>query len=139
MDNHLSCVEKVLGEVPEDDVTLAEMKGYIGMEAAMAYRATEQIAKLAPTYEEIVANPTTAPCPDRSDIQLIVCYKLAFQIQKQDAESVIKYVNRMPKDFAGMFAKAATSRDQSLMKEKAFGRWAMANSALVTMITGMDG
>jgi hypothetical protein len=138
MDEHLSCVEQVLGEVPEDDVTLIYMKGFIGMESAMAYRATEQIAKLAPSYEEIVANPNTAPCPDRSDIQLVVCYKCAFQITPADAEAVIKYINRMPKDFAATFAKAATSRNQSLMKEKAFSRWAMANSSLVTMITGMQ-
>jgi hypothetical protein len=139
MDEHLTCVEKVLGEIPEDDVTLIEMKGFIGMDAAMAYRATEQIAREAPTYEEIVANPTGARCPDRADIQLIVAYKLAFQIQKADCEAVIKYVNRMPKDFAATFAKAATSKNKGLMKEIAFSRWAMANSALVTMITGMAG
>lgn len=138
MDEHLTCVEKVLHEIPEDDITLAEMAGFIGMESAMAYRATEQIAKLAPSYEEIVANPNTAPCPERSDIQLVTCYKLAFNVTKDDAEAVIKYINRMPKDFAATFAKAATARNKSLMTDKSFGRWAMANSGLLTMITGMN-
>ena len=47
---------------------------------------------------------------------------------------VIEYVQRMQKEFAVTFAKAACKRDNTLVATPAFQKWAMSNSSLMAAI-----
>lgn len=134
LDNYMQVLEKHLGHVPDDDTTLEEASAIIGMEAASQYFVTVRLSREMPTYEDMVANPTTCKCPSKVDAQMLVCYTLASRVNEEDAGQVIKYIERMPKDFAATFARAAIKRDPMLVATPAFNKWAMNNSALLTLI-----
>lgn len=134
-DDFLRTVEQVMGEVPDSDTMLEECSGFIGVDAASQYFVTLRMDREMPSYEDMIKNPKTCRVPDRVDAQMLVCYKLASRVTKEDAAAVVTYVDRMPKDFAATFARNAIKRDPMLVTTPAFIKWAMNNSALLTLIS----
>lgn len=132
-DKHLRSVMKFTKRL-DDGLTMTEVAGRIGMEAASQYFVMIKLNMEMPSYEEIIANPKTVKCPSKPDAQMLVCYTLASRVTAQDAAAVLTYIERMPKDFAATFARAAVKRDYKLVMAPAFNKWAMANAQLMNII-----
>ncbi|WP_020095715.1 ATP-binding protein [Methylobacterium sp. 285MFTsu5.1] len=109
--------------------------GMIGAGASAQLFATIQLEKEMPLYADILANPTSVKLPkDNPAAQMLICYQLAARVTETEAKAVITYVDRMPKEFAVLFAKAACKRDPSLVDTDDFGDWALENSSLMQAI-----
>ena len=121
--------------LPIDDSTaIEEVAGRIGDAATAQFFAMIRLEGEIPEYKDVVANPMTAKVSEKVDAQMIAAYTLAHIVTAKDAENVIKYINRLNKEFASTFARAAVKRDFKLAMVPAFHKWAMSNSHLLNEI-----
>jgi hypothetical protein len=65
---------------------------------------------------------------------MLVCYTLAARVKQDECDKVISYVDRMPKEFAVIFAKAAVGRDAKLITTPGFMKWIKENASLMAQI-----
>jgi hypothetical protein len=122
------------GVIPTDATTIEEASGDIGPGAAAQYFAMVRLGLEMPKYEEIVKNPTSVKVPQKIDAQMLVSHSLAARVSPADAGQVLKYVDRMPKEFAVTFARSATQREPDLVSTPAFMAWITKNSALISLM-----
>jgi hypothetical protein len=122
------------GSVPDDPPTQEAVRGIMGEGEAAQYFAFVRLEREMPKYEKIVAEPLKVKVPEKPDAQMLVCYNLAHRVNKDDAPNVVKYVERMPKEFAVTFAQAACKRDITLVTTPAFVKWSIENASLMAAI-----
>jgi hypothetical protein len=123
------------GALPSDHIAKELAAGMIGAGASAQLFATIQLEKEMPKYADILADPKNVKLPkDNPAAQMLICYQLAARVTETEAKAVITYVDRMPKEFAVLFAKAACKRDPSLVDTDDFGDWALENSSLMQAI-----
>ncbi len=120
--------------IPTDATTTEELAAGIGAGAAAQLIAAIRLGQELPSFEQIIAAPTTVKTPTRPDAQMLASYKLAARASKATIEAVLKYVDRLPKEFAVIFARAATTRDKSLINHPAVIKWCGTNAALVATL-----
>jgi hypothetical protein len=125
------------GRLPVDANAVELSSGLIGQGAAAQLFATIRLGLEMPPIESIIADPEGVKVPEKPDARMLVSYNLAARVDKSNAEPVIKYVERMPKEFAVTFAKSAIGRDRALITAPAFVQWASRNSSLITQIQGL--
>jgi hypothetical protein len=121
--------------IPDSPEVIELATGIIGGAAAAQYFAFVRLEREMPKYSTIVNDPMGAKLPEKPDAQMLICFNLAHRITKDDATPVVKYINRMPKEFSVTFAKAACNRDMNLVTTPAFAKWAMENSSLMAAIS----
>jgi hypothetical protein len=119
---------------PDDNVTMEEITGMIGAGATSQLFAFVRLDREMPKFERIIKEPMTVKVPEKPDAQMLVCYNLAHRVSQETAEPVIKYVDRMPKEFAVTFAQSACRRDYSLLRHPAVNSWAQKNAALMAAV-----
>jgi hypothetical protein len=123
------------GNVPIKDKLLFEnITGKIGEAATVQLTNTIKLSQDMPKYATIVANPMTAKLPERVDAKMLVAFNLAHRVTKEDADSIVKYMSRMEKEFGVTFAKAACNKSSVLVTTPAFQKWAYENSSLMALI-----
>ena len=106
----------------------------IGAPAAAQLFAFVKLEREMPKFETIVNDPEKAKVPNKPDALMLIAYNLAHRVTEKTAPPVIKYIERMPKEFSVTFAKAACNREPALVMTKAFQKWALDNSALMAII-----
>jgi hypothetical protein len=122
------------GQFQDDSTIVEEVAGMIGQGSAAQFFASVRLEREMPKFDKIIADPTKCKIPEKPDAQMLVCYTLAHRVSKETASPVITYVERMPKEFAVTFAKAACNRDASLVTTQAFNKWALNNASLMAAI-----
>ncbi len=122
------------GNLPTDSVAMELAQGTIGSGATAQLMAMIKLGQEMPRYEDIVANPMNAKLPKQPDASMLVCYRLAANVNVKDVQPVVDYVERMPKEFSVTFAKAAVRRDPGLVNTKRFGDWCTTNATLMAAI-----
>jgi hypothetical protein len=120
--------------IPDDPESIELSTGLIGSAAATQFFVAVRLEREMPKYEKIVMAPDKAKVPDKPDARMLVCYNLAHRVTEEEAEPVIKYVERFPKEFAVTFAQAACRRKPALVATAAFSKWCMTNSSLMAAI-----
>jgi hypothetical protein len=135
-DEYLQVVAKSSpgGQFPDDPITMEEVTGMIGAAATASLFAFVRLDREMPKFENIVKDPMAVKIPEKPDAQMLVCYNLAHRVTQETAEPVIKYVDRMPKEFAVTFAQSACRRDYSLLRHPAVNSWAQKNAALMAAV-----
>jgi hypothetical protein len=134
IDRYLQVLKKHFGGVPDDATTQEEVAAGIGVDATRQLFVHLRLELQMPKFEEIVEKPTTAKVPETPDTMMLVCYNLAHRITKETAGAVIKYMGRLPKEFAVTFATSACQKTPSLVALPAFSKWASENSSLLAAI-----
>ena len=119
------------GKVPTDTDIIEEVQGMIGPGGAAQLFAFFRLQEEMPKFEEIVASPTRAKCPDAPDAQMLVCFNLAHRTDADTIQPCITYMDRMPKEFATTFAVAACKQNPRMAINPAIRAWAKDNSALM--------
>lgn len=122
------------GDIPTDSLAIEDVAGIIGAGAAGQYFNFVRLEKEMPKYEAILKDPEKCRVPEKPDAQMLVCYNLAHRVKPDEADKVITYVKRLPKDFSITFVKTACQRDPMLIMQKGFKQWVSENSALVAAI-----
>ncbi len=120
--------------LPDDAETMEEVGGMIGMGAVSQLFAFVRLDREMPKFENICKEPMIVKVPEKPDAQMLICYNLAHRVTGDTAEPVIKYIDRLPKEFAVTFAQAACRRDFSLLRHPAVNSWAQRNSSLMASI-----
>lgn len=124
-----------LNNIPEDGDVLEEAGGMIGAPAAASLFAFVKLQNEMPRYEAIIAAPSKAKLPQKPDAQMLVCYTLAHRVEKEEIDPVIEYIQRLPKEFAVTFAKAACKRNAHILGTPGMQKWAMNNASLMAAIS----
>lgn len=119
---------------------LETLAGHIGMGAATSLAAHMQFAIDLPKYQDVVANPGSAPVPGKADLQMLMAYTMASRVKVADLGPVIQYMNRkeMPKDMAVTFITSLLRRDyKSIINEAPMKAWIAKNANLVSVISSL--
>lgn len=133
-DSYMQLLQGPSGDFPTDSDILIEGNGMIGEGAMRQFINTIRLAQDMPKFSQIVAAPDKVKVPEKPDAQMLVCFELAHRVDKDSALPVIKYIERMPKEFAVTFARAACNRDPKLVSTPAFNAWCMRNASLMAII-----
>ena len=123
-----------LGVYPDDAKTIESAMGLIGPTAAQ-YFAFVRLEKEMPKFESIVRDPQGAKLPTKPDSQMLVVFNLAHRVDTKSIKPVIEYIERMPKEFAVTFAKAACKRNHALVVDSNMRAWSAANASLMAALT----
>ena len=126
------------GVIPEDVATQTALAGLIGQGAMTSLMIFVKLEREMPKYEEIVRRPMETKTPTKPDSQMLVCYNLAHRVKPEDADAAIKYVERMPKEFAVTFATAAVKKTPAIVRTPPFQAWTKANSSLMASIATIN-
>lgn len=124
--------------VPNDPIIKEEAEGSIGVAAAAQYFSFIKMELEAPSLQEILANPSGTAVPMRPDMQMLMCYKMAFAITKDNCGPIIEYMDRFGKEFAVTFAVSACQRQSKLALAPPFHRWAASNASLLAAISSKN-
>jgi hypothetical protein len=123
------------GKIPTDPSAIEVTSGMIGQGAAAQLFAFIRLGQEMPQYADIIAKPDSIRVPSKPDAQMLVVHSLAARVTADDVDPVLTYIQRMPQEFAVVFAKAACTRDPLLVLEGAFDTWINKNSSLMAAIS----
>jgi hypothetical protein len=129
-------VERANPNVLHDD-HLPEMLGsLIGDAAATQLVAFSRMQLVVPTPTEVALDPLgcKAPGMDQPDACMVATYMLAEFAEKNNIEPFIKYVKRLPADFAVPFVSRVVKRDRSLMVSPSIRQFASDNSSVMAVV-----
>lgn len=120
----------------EDDLTtvLEIGSGIIGEPAARDILTFFKLRHETPDFDDIVAKPMDTMLPQPADAKMLICYECALKITAATAKPVVEYIERLPKEYAVAFVKAAAQRDHRLMQDKTFMGWVQKNASLMNAI-----
>lgn len=130
----LECLADKDGNLPTDPVAVELMHGGIGAAASSQLMAMIKLGQTMPAYHDILANPKTCKVPSGPDAQMLICYQLAAVVTDKEIAPVIDYIERLSKEFALTFTKAAVARDTSLINTRRMGDWCSNNATLLAAI-----
>lgn len=123
------------GFIRTDPVAKRIAAGWLGVADAAQLMSHIQLGTEMPKVEDIVKDPMGTRVPEKPDAQMLVVHRLAHDVTAKTAAPIIKYVERMPKDFAVSFCRTACRRDQKLVYTEAFDEWMDRNASLMAAIT----
>lgn len=121
--------------IPANDETLEIAASLVGDAAAAQLMAFVKVSHELPDYRDIVNSPDTARVPAGPDGQMLIAYELGGRTSVDDVEPVVRYMKRLPKEFAASFIKTATARQRALILAPAFREWIKDNASLVALIS----
>lgn len=121
--------------IPTDDLIREECEGAIGPGASAQYFTFMKLEIEAPSLATILRDPLGTPVPEKPDMQMLMCYKMAHEVTKDNIGPVIQYMNRFGKEFAVTFGVSACQRQPKLVMAKDFHRWAQSNASLLMAIS----
>lgn len=115
-----------------NNVTITALAGVIGESAARDMQAFFTVADKLPTWDAILASPTTAKLPDDAVAKCICVYGAITRVEKDSLSKWMTYVQRMDKEWQALFAKSVmrTAKQSFCVMNKEFKDWALANEWL---------
>lgn len=122
------------GNLPDDGVTMEEIAGFMGEAATAALFAFVKLEREMPAYRDIVSNPGACKVPQKPDACMLVSYNLAHRVTLEECDAVITYMDRLPKEFAVTFGKAAVAKNPKLVTTPGFVKWIKENASLMAQI-----
>ena len=123
------------GNIPNDLIAKRVAASWLGVDHAAQLMTHIQLGTEMPDVEDIIKDPMGTRVPPKPDAQMLVTHRLAHEVTAKNAGPIIQYVERMPKDFAVSFCRAACRRDSKLVYADAFDQWMDRNGSLMAAIT----
>ena len=106
--------------------------GLVGDAAAGEFEAFVRIYDtVRGLIDEVLASPGTAKVPTDPAELYAVSSAIARVADRKTFPNVLKYAQRLPKEFEIVTAVDAVKRDPGLAKTSAFGKWAVSNQDVV--------
>jgi hypothetical protein len=123
------------GVMPHDSAVIEETAGAIGAPTAATLFASYRLEREMPKFEKIVADPMGAKLADKPDAHMMIVFNLAHRVDAKTLAPVIKYIERMPQDFAVTFAKSVSRRAPALAIDPAMKAWSSTNASLLAALS----
>ena len=111
-----------------------EAASLVGNGTAHQYIAFASLRDKIPSIKEIIKDPEGTKVPTETDQQMFLVFNMADKADKANIRPLVRYLGRMPSDFAVAFYRNALLRDKSLMACKEFGDWCVANKTLLAIV-----
>jgi hypothetical protein len=126
--SHIAQRRSVLG----DALTISMLSGVIGESAARDMQAFFTVVDKLPTWDAILASPSTAKLPDDTIARCICVFSAITRVEKDTLSKWMTYVNRMDKEWQALFAKSVmkSPKQAFCVMNKEFRDWALANEWL---------
>lgn len=124
-------VSQILNAKPAENIELALLSGAVGEGAASELMGFLQIYRNLPSLDGILMNPTKAKVPEDPATLFAVSVGLASKATEANFDRVMKYADRMPREWAICCIKDATARDGSLCNTPAFIKFATDNADIM--------
>lgn len=98
--------------------------GAVGKGAATELLAFIEMAKEAPSLDDILLNPKTVPVPEKPALCYLVASGLAMRATKQNFNRVFVYLQRMTQPFRVLSMRDAVGKNSELAQTDTFISWA---------------
>lgn len=118
-----------------DDCLLDLANGTIGEGMAGEFVGFVRVFREMPDYETVCKKPEATKIPKDVAARYAVATMLAGRTQQADMKNVMKYVNRMDKEFQILTCNDMTKRNPRLSETSAYITWAAENKDLLLNAT----
>jgi hypothetical protein len=114
------------------DIMAHALKGTIGNRATYDMLSIIQLTDELPTWEAIIKEPLKTQVPQSPSAVCMLVYSAIQQVEKDNINKWIEYMNRLTKEAQGLFATSVmrTSKKTTVGTSQGFIKWATANNYL---------
>ena len=100
----------------------------MGQAAATEYVGFLRTYREMPDIAEILMNPQSGPIPEKAQIKYAVCGSLALRANQENAEKVLTYAMRLPREFEAMLVSDSLKiHGKDFSDNSLFAKWASKN------------
>jgi hypothetical protein len=115
-------------------VRLQALAGQIGEGHATEFEAYCQVAERMPKLQDIINNPTDekkAPAFGNKDANILylLLSSLSDVADEKNIGNILKYVDRLPREFAAFFGTQTFTRNKDLLKLREVSKWKLSTVA----------
>lgn len=128
-----SNIVRVRGKI-DDDTMIAALTGAIGEAASRDLQAYIAYQDQLPTWENIIANPTTCDVPDSAGACAVLIFGAMVKIDKNNIAAFMKYLERFEPEWQACFAinvAKSPSKQGIAFSSKAFSEWVAKNEDIL--------
>lgn len=112
------------------DSAMELSSGIIGKQAAVEFVGFLRIMEKLVSIESILLSPEKAALPSDPSILYALVYALAEHANRGNLKQVVKYIDRLPKEFGFLFFRRVDQVNADLKKTKEFIGWVSKNQHL---------
>lgn len=124
------------GHIVVDDAAGEMITGWLGNAATAQLKSWLLVKTETPDWTDIVRDPENIEVPARADACLMTCHECAHRVDMRTSRQVIKYMRRLPKEFAMTYAQAAIHRLPKLIADRDMMAWSKENRSLLNILGG---
>lgn len=128
LDRLIKVAEAATGNFLAHPNMLQLAAGTISEGEARLFMGFSQLRDEVPTIAAIVASPMTVPVPNKPSVLWLLTGAIAASAKEQTLEPLMKYMNRMPKEFQVVTLRALVRRNADFKKHPAVAAWVMQNA-----------
>lgn len=121
-------VAKIIDSGISDALRFQLVTGLIGDGAAAELEGFCRCYASLPRIADILAAPDAASVPDDISAQYAIAAALARNANPGNLQQIVRYLERMPAEYAALCMTDAVSRDKSLSQAPGFTQWASRNA-----------
>lgn len=118
-------------QLPEDEVAMETIAGWIGEGAAVDFISHIRLANELPEIEDIAEKPAKTPIPEKVDARFVLASMLAHHADKKTAKPFLDYMKRMDKEMQVLFVSALTQRAPQIVVAPGYSDWISNNQDLL--------
>lgn len=123
------------GELQDDPATMIPVAGLIGQGVMSTLFSHFKLERELPKLEEVVANPSGTPVPQKADLRMLLVYAFGHKVNTVNIAPLLVYIQRLGKEFTMAFLRTAIVRDSTLLQTPAVSQWSKANAQLIVQIS----
>lgn len=115
------------GISPLDPIAIPILSGTLSEGVAREFISFCRIYEGLPKISDLIKNPANTPVPDEPSVLYAITGSLAQNIKESNLESIMEYVNRLPKEFQVICLRETLKRNSELLKHKSIQQWVIIN------------
>lgn len=125
-------VDQIVGSGLEPSIELDLIKGTVGDGVGLEFAGYIREHKNLPKPERILMDPEGTPVPEKPSTCYALCAVLEGMVDDTNFGRLLKYVNRMDKEFEVVFVTSAVKKMDSISETKEFTKWIETNRDVLT-------
>lgn len=103
------------------------ISGSIGNARGVEFYTFTKIISQLPSYADIINDPVYVNIPDDMGTRYALCGMIAEHAKPKDANNLMKFIERMPKDFQGLLLRWICKKDKAWAKQPVIDAWVTKN------------
>lgn len=123
-------VSRVINNSSSRHIRHAIVNGIVGEAAGATALGFIDLHDQLPDLNKVLAEPDKADVPSKPDVLWATLAGLSRLVKPKTFENLVKYAERMSKDFEAFAIKTAVFHNKALMNTTAFSSWVTRNPAL---------